>query len=456
MDYTHPGRAPPPYESTAQEGLNRRKSEGLLTLRRATMAYLSVVLLCWVTLGQPLEQIILSGQRIELPFANVSVSFPGFLIFGPILLFAIWIYIQIFMRHLVTGPLGVVWGEVSVLGGISGRVPFFLAFVIHICLLPVTLALFAVKGRIYQTGGLPWSVVMLSLFAALIGLFHVAQPTVLQWLSEKRGILATIAIAACYLAAMTGAELQWSGRLYNWFQLDFESEKIGKEDAPVRFDGLDLRQASFSDAELYHGARLRNANLKGAILFRVALEGADLRRSNLRMADIDEANLEGADLGGADLEGAVLGYANLEGAEMKRANLRGADLIGAKLKEAAMIWADLRKADLGYANLKGADLGSAKLEGADLGYANLEGARLWQADLREADLLEAQLRGANLRYANFEGARLSKADLRGANLEKARNLSQGSLLSACGDPLTKLPDRFYILPCGPPHAKSHD
>ena len=77
-----------------------------------------------------------------------------------------------------------------------------------------------------------------------------------------------------------------------------------------------------------------------------------------------QANLRGADLWRANLRGADLRIANL-----RIADLRGADLRIANLREADLWRADLGEANLGEANLRGADLRIANLKGANLDYS---------------------------------------------------------------------------------------
>jgi len=126
----------------------------------------------------------------------------------------------------------------------------------------------------------------------------------------------------------------------------------------------------------------------------VALHGADLRRADLRRAMLMGATLRGADLHRAMLIGAVLKEAALDGATLAEATLNTADLTGA---------------DLIGANLPGADLTTATLDGADL-----TGATLTAADLTGATLIGATLTRANLIRATLDGVDLARANLTAA------------------------------------------
>ena len=89
----------------------------------------------------------------------------------------------------------------------------------------------------------------------------------------------------------------------------------------------------------FDAEKLRDANLRGAVL-----RGAALRGANLRGADLRDANLRGAALRGANLRGADLRGANLRDADLRGANLRDADLSGANLSDADLSGTDLRGA----------------------------------------------------------------------------------------------------------------
>jgi hypothetical protein len=146
-------------------------------------------------------------------------------------------------------------------------------------------------------------------------------------------------------------------------------------------------------------AKLVDANLSGAHLFRSDLSGADLSYARL-----DSANITEADLGSANLQ-----HATLKGTHLSGANLGGAYLYGANLEGA-----DLRDADLGRTCLNSAVLKRAVLRGA-----NLRDASLSQADLSEADLQETLLLNSSFEGANLAGSRVYGVSAWGVRLEGA-------------------------------------
>jgi len=148
------------------------------------------------------------------------------------------------------------------------------------------------------------------------------------------------------------------------------------------------------------------------------------------------------DLGHANLSNQWLPIADLSGANLDRANLSGAYLDRANLSDANLDTANLSGANLSRANLSG-----ARLTEANLSDANLSGAGLAVANLGGASLRGANLSGADLSSANLSGADLSFASLNGAQLIGAHNLTSASLILACGDNYTRLPEGFTVELC---------
>jgi hypothetical protein len=148
-------------------------------------------------------------------------------------------------------------------------------------------------------------------------------------------------------------------------------------------DGIEewnRRQLADEEIPDLSGAKLVNAKLSNAILYRSNLSGADLSAAHLYRANFGKAKLSDATLHGADLRQAYLREANLS-----RANLSGADLSGADLSGA-----DLREADLSGAKLSGAKFSGAILIGANLREAVLSGADLSRAYHTEAEFERSQ------------------------------------------------------------------
>ncbi len=201
--------------------------------------------------------------------------------------------------------------------------------------------------------------------------------------------------------------------------LQDELAKETKEQDPNKITELRSKiQKSFDELQAVPVVRVVGSKLKGGLG-----ESGD----GGAVKNLAGANLVGSQFSGADLRGV-----NLVGADLSRADLSLADLRGVRLQRANFTEADLMDADLRSANLTDANLRSAFLWDA-----NLEGANLRRTNLRNGELDEANLRGANLQSADLTDANLSVADF-----EKAKNLTQEQLDSACiseGFPPKNLP-----------------
>jgi uncharacterized protein YjbI with pentapeptide repeats len=131
---------------------------------------------------------------------------------------------------------------------------------------------------------------------------------------------------------------------------------------------VEARLVSSSDPKVdLHGANLRSAELKGALL---AVRSGDENRTLFT-----EADLQGVDLRRADLRRAKLPGTLLVEADLRRADLRRADF------EAAF-GAGLPPADLSRAQLEGADFAGAELQGADLEMATYDSKTRWPEGFR--------------------------------------------------------------------------
>ena len=120
----------------------------------------------------------------------------------------------------------------------------------------------------------------------------------------------------------------------------------------INLSGLDL-----SNADLAY-TKMQNANLTGAILFRVRgiesnLENARLSRANMEEARLNKTCLRNAQLHDARLVSVTLKEADLTGAEFYRAKLQGAHFEGACINGARFEQANL--SDAIFKNIKDID-----------------------------------------------------------------------------------------------------
>ncbi len=138
----------------------------------------------------------------------------------------------------------------------------------------------------------------------------------------------------------------------------------------VNFEGAQVGDADFSDADLRYGA-FRDATFRTVDLSRANVALADFRRASgispaaaaqslnwrfafwdaallkqLGLPDTHNERLAALDFTGQDLANTVLQDLNLNGANFSRANLRGADLRNSSFRDATFDGADLAMADL--------------------------------------------------------------------------------------------------------------
>ena len=286
-------------------------------------------------------------------------------------------------------------------------------------------------------------------------------------------------------ADFTGADLSNGG----FAGCHFEAASLQCAD----LSGCDLRAANLRRADL-RGACLSGATLNGAML-----DEADMRAAYIAIADPqsgmrlhaprpDKVGPDGAvaDFRNCAMRGARLRNANLKGADFGDAILDGADLMGAKLIDtnfagAVMTGMDVSRLSLSETQLKGCvrDPGDEEFKRAEALCDMLDQAEVWvesggrkgapaiidREDLRpldwrlrarvltalsargvcaiRLDFSGSQLQGANFEGADLRGASFEGADLRGANFRYAK-LSHASLCRADLRALTLRDGRLHF------------
>jgi uncharacterized protein YjbI with pentapeptide repeats len=212
--------------------------------------------------------------------------------------------------------------------------------------------------------------------------------------------------------------------------------------------GPDGAAADFSNCAM-RGARLRNANLKGADFADAILDGADLVGAKLTDCNFRGAVMTGMEvtrlpLSDEQLKGCVTDPAELAvkraaalcdmldqaetwvesgGARGAPAILDGEDLrplewrlrcrmlTALSARNSCAVRSDFSGSQLQGANFEGADLRGCNFEGADLRGANFRGAKLSHANLCRADLRPLALADGRLHFPDFTGAVMERTDL---------------------------------------------
>jgi hypothetical protein len=321
----------------------RQHDEASQTIRRTMLTLVAFDLFCLLALGAPDVSLLSADATIELPFADIKISFVVFLVIGPAVLIALTSYLHIFLGY--HRSLGITQQRqpLPFIFNLQTRTARCITGFLFYVLTPLVLLVFSYKAAPRPEGGL-----LLFLTAGFTA--------VLVWLAIRRAAPGTRHVRSWLLWLIEGV-------LVATILLHiFDSRSLISRE-------LELAKADLSKQDL-SGTDLRKADLREAILAE-----ADLREANLAEADLRESNLVGA-----NLREAILAGADLRKADLRRADLRKANLVGTNLREA-----DLREADLGEAILVEANPFRTDLRGANLVGSHLDGITLSKVESGEID-----------------------------------------------------------------------
>ena len=237
------------------------------------------------------------------------------------------------------------------------------------------------------------------------------------------------------------------------------ADKVGPDGASTDFRNCAMR-----------GARLRNANLKGADFGYAILDGADLAGAKLTDANFRGAVMTGMEvarlpLTDEQLQGCVIdpgelalkraealcdmldqaelwvdsggrrgAPAILDGEDLRPLDwrLRARILTALSARDVCAVRANFSGSQLQGANFEGADLRGANFEGADLRGANFRSAKLSHASLCRADLRPLSLPDGRLHFPDFAGAIMERTDLTLTVADKSSRLSEEPRRAAVG------------------------
>jgi len=203
----------------------------------------------------------------------------------------------------------------------------------------------------------------------------------------------------------------------------FASELAEKKLNGVDLSGANLDKSDFTEADLTDATLVKTSmtgidgsgmKLVNALGLKVRLKEAWLDNADLSGADFSRANLSEACLEGSTGKDLALTGAKLREANVKGAKWRGVDLAESHMHKADFTGADLRSADMTEASGAEIVLDSTQLDGVAA-----IGARFPGAQLKKASAVGARFTSANLSGADLSGADFTNADLSGANLTDA-------------------------------------
>ena len=326
-------------------------------------------LFCILALSASDIALLTTNAKIKVPFANVEVAFRNFIVFAPVMLMGLLIYLHIFYGHLRLIDAPDVDSQLPVIFNFQYRSARILSSFLLYWQAPIVLVVFYWKS-------IPQPNSVFIFFFMLITIFYLIFLQIRRCPGERRKrqnpllwfilLYISIVFADKIIVLVQGKSVSNSfiGKQNSVLNIIFGLPYQRK----LQLAGANLADADLSGFDLSY-AYMRNVNMKGAKLSRANMDHADLSGANLisikaSYARFYEANFSDAIMNEANLEGSVLSQANLRNASLRKANLRFAIIQGADLSGAIMIKADLRDADFTRAILINVNLTGCKTEGA--------------------------------------------------------------------------------------------
>ncbi len=341
------------------------------SLRSAMFSLILFSLFCLLTLGAPDSQLITLGQKLKIPFANVPVSFSGFLIVAPLLLVCLTVYLHTYLDALLRMPRLESSRLVPCLFNLDSPVAQWTSIAIFYWVCPLVLAVFLWKA-------LPFGFAVP--FGLMILTFSVAIALVILYIRRWRGTMKP----NNYKVLWVIVGLIASVGIHDLGRMTFDGCRAIRQHVRTQAPEVFVRYR-----ERYHPfwmifvirkymwdlalPRRVIPSVESRLLWRplfldgAKLDGENFDEQDFSFATMEKANLSGASLRAAYMRGVVLTGANLRGAILQKAvlrsaTLRGADLSGADLRQSELTWAELVDANLDGADLRGcADLTCVRL-----------------------------------------------------------------------------------------------
>jgi Pentapeptide repeats (8 copies) len=288
-----------------------------------SMAWLLVAscLFCLITLGAPDMVLVNRDAKISIPFAGTQVSYTGFLLFGPLVLAVLALYLHVFVEQRLRIGRSKDHSMSPFLFNLEHPAATVLSAFLFYWMLPSVLIFFCLRALPRPEAPL------IAFLTAAVTAFMTATGIRRYGAIARPGFLQKVSLGGLWVILVSSIAVLFLLVPIAWSTLiEIQS---GQRDA-----------GQWSAVETGHTSSLllprRRLQLFGASLEKTNLSGLYAVQADMRKADLQEADLEGADLSGADLREADLTKANLVSA-----NLSGAKLQGAKLSDAALRLTDL-------------------------------------------------------------------------------------------------------------------
>lgn len=215
--------------------------------------------------------------------------------------------------------------------------------------------------------------------------------------------------------------------------------------------GGDCVDCDFSDNNMA-GARFvegnfSRSNFTDAILIDAHFMDIEMDGSDFSDAELNQARFTGTSLIGANFSESQLLNAHAQRVDLSQAQMAQIQADHSVFVLSVMLQINADSASFEGANFRNCNMRNANLEDATITGARIQGTDLRGANLRNASLADTLLIDTSLRNANFDGTdltgvRFRGVDLTGADLRRSNGLTSRSLLHACGDETTQLPDNI--------------
>lgn len=397
-------------ESTTEEERQRvaaEVSELAGTVKRQLLILILAGFFLLLTLATPDVNLVRADAVIAWPLIQTDVQLSALLLYAPLALIALLIYLHVFYGRLLhLSRTGHVSPETYLftMTSTQGR---FLTDLLFYAFVPLILLYFSWRVAFREEAPrLLWITAATIFFSAV--LYHVrarsGRSRVRRWIA--RVMLAGFTLVSVALAVEISRN---------------------NTDRIMRLREVDLRQANLSVSQGTPYVGLARLTLSHADMSYARLSGADLRNAILDHADLSyaiasrsgpaEEGLPLTDLTGASLQGATLERADLRHTAFDEASLSGAHMAQARLGETSLVGADLRGVDLVRATLE---------PGVSFAEAELDGARFSGAELQAVNFASASMAGAAFDGAIIRNVSFARAGMVGACFADASIQALGS------------------------------
>jgi len=440
--------------SLSPEEWRIQHNEVSATVRRILLVLLSYCFFCMLSLGVSDVNVALSrAETVKIPFANINVSFFSFVIIGPVVLFGLFMYLQVFVTYLIR--LGRKGSTNPFIFNLEYPAPRILAFLL-IYVLPLgTLLLFTYRALPKYVGG--WLTIYTAAVVIVITRIIVLHFSHQDFMKGKSGLLRHlqgVIVSLIMLFILVQLVLLLSYRDTWMLKRSYAMERaylVKKNLQYATLDNISLKYANLIRADLSFAlinksnltaVRANEANFSDAQMHGVILKDANLKSVIMKRTHLSNAYFVNAQLQKANLQEAVLRDVNMENANLYRTQFIGADLRGAIFKNAKINQTNFRSAKFGYYSF--GDQSSRKIAqtfsgdnvkiiGSNFDNASIDNGRfnctnslkiftcvmMRKVSFNGARMPGAQFKGVDISWANFNcltlSGNLSCTDLRGAN-----------------------------------------